>query len=203
MLARLPACSLPLGFAVLLRNIPGASAQTAEARPGSRALLRGRAQARRTESPISPDAASSRAAMAVIAAIGHRLRLSNDDIDALLWLHAHQDALDQADASTLAPLKRLMQHRRFGDLLELSRMRARVLGTPAAGPAHAAELYARWTAADWDPPPLVTGRDVLEAGVPAGPRVKDVLEVVRDAQLDGELLTREAALERLRALVAE
>ena len=46
-----------------------------------------------------------------------------------------------------------------------------------------------------DPPPLVTGNDLLAAGVPAGRAVGQVLAALRALQLDGVLTTRDAALE--------
>ena len=46
-----------------------------------------------------------------------------------------------------------------------------------------------------DPPPLVTGNDLLAAGVPAGRAMGQVLAALRALQLDGVLTTRDAALE--------
>ena len=48
-----------------------------------------------------------------------------------------------------------------------------------------------------DPPPLVDGNDLIEHGVPPGPEFRRLLQAVRDAQLDGELATREEALCRV------
>ena len=42
--------------------------------------------------------------------------------------------------------------------------------------------------------PLLSGNDVLAAGVSAGPKVRLWLDGIRDLQLDGRLMTREAAL---------
>ncbi len=42
--------------------------------------------------------------------------------------------------------------------------------------------------------PLLSGNDVLAAGVGAGPKVRLWLDGIRDLQLDGRLMTREAAL---------
>ncbi len=42
-------------------------------------------------------------------------------------------------------------------------------------------------------PGLLSGNDVLHAGIPAGPRVRETLELLRDKQLDGFILTREQA----------
>ena len=48
------------------------------------------------------------------------------------------------------------------------------------------------------PAPLITGRDLIEAGYAPGPRFKEILGAVEDAQLEGRLGSREAALEYVR-----
>ena len=42
------------------------------------------------------------------------------------------------------------------------------------------------------------GRDLLELGYPRGPLFSEILGAVEDRQLEGELSTREAALEWVR-----
>ena len=46
-------------------------------------------------------------------------------------------------------------------------------------------------------PPILTGHDVLAAGIPAGPRVKEILAQAYDAQLDGVYELRADALQWL------
>lgn len=48
-----------------------------------------------------------------------------------------------------------------------------------------------------DPPPLLTGGDLIALGHRPGPAFKDWLESARRAQLDGEISTRQAALDYL------
>ena len=48
------------------------------------------------------------------------------------------------------------------------------------------------------PTPLITGRDLIEAGYEPGPRFKEMLAAVEDAQLEGRLTSREAAMEFVR-----
>lgn len=48
-----------------------------------------------------------------------------------------------------------------------------------------------------DPPPLVTGADLLAAGVVAGPAMGAALARLRALQLDGVIATREEALARV------
>jgi poly(A) polymerase len=45
------------------------------------------------------------------------------------------------------------------------------------------------------PAPLVTGDDLIAAGYVPGPKFREILEAVEDAQLEGHLLSHEAALE--------
>jgi poly(A) polymerase len=45
---------------------------------------------------------------------------------------------------------------------------------------------------------LVTGNDLITAGYEPGPRFKEILEAVEDAQLEGRLQSREQALEFVR-----
>jgi poly(A) polymerase len=45
------------------------------------------------------------------------------------------------------------------------------------------------------PTPLVTGNDLIGAGYEPGPRFKQILEAVEDAQLEGRLQSREEALQ--------
>ena len=45
-----------------------------------------------------------------------------------------------------------------------------------------------------DPPPLITGDDLLGLNLKPGPRFKELLQAVRNAQLDGTIKTREQAI---------
>ncbi|WDQ15821.1 CCA tRNA nucleotidyltransferase [Rhodopirellula sp. P2] len=48
-----------------------------------------------------------------------------------------------------------------------------------------------------DPPPLVTGADLIANGMRPGPDFKAILQSIRDDQLDGKLNSREEALQRI------
>jgi len=52
------------------------------------------------------------------------------------------------------------------------------------------------------PAPLLLGRHVLALGVPAGPRVGELLKTVYDRQLDGEITTVDDAIAAARSYVA-
>jgi len=48
------------------------------------------------------------------------------------------------------------------------------------------------------PAPLITGDDLIALGLAPGPRFKEILSSVEDAQLEGRLKSREEALAHLR-----
>jgi tRNA nucleotidyltransferase/poly(A) polymerase len=48
------------------------------------------------------------------------------------------------------------------------------------------------------PPPLITGHDVMALGYPAGPKVGQILNVIRRKQIEGEIKNREEGLKALR-----
>ena len=132
--------------------------------------------------------------------IARQLRLSNHETKAIAWLHAAVGELGKARhlanrpwsqvqpwvADPLAPL-----------LADLLRARA----AHGLGDAAAAAWFTAQAArprAEIDPPPLVTGSDLLAAGVPAGPAMGQALAKARQLQLDGVITTKEAALAAVR-----
>ena len=60
-----------------------------------------------------------------------------------------------------------------------------------------------FAAAPLIPPPLITGRDLIELGLTPGPRFKELLESVQSRQLEGTLTTREDALSFVREILAD
>jgi len=48
------------------------------------------------------------------------------------------------------------------------------------------------------PPPLITGHDVMVLGYPSGPKVGEILNFIREKQVEGEIKNREEALKVLK-----
>ena len=59
-------------------------------------------------------------------------------------------------------------------------------------------LASSWTKSDLFFERLVTGQDALNQGIPPGPKVATALAAVEDAQLNGQVTTKEQALEILK-----
>jgi poly(A) polymerase len=130
----------------------------------------------------------------VINDLGRRLKMSNQEIEHILWLVEHQRALDDAPTLPLCRLKRILANSRVGDLLKLIRVE-RLTTEADLKPVIFCEEYLRTTPREAiDPKPLITGKDLIDRGLRPGPRFKELLETVRDAQLNGEIHTAEEAL---------
>ena len=60
------------------------------------------------------------------------------------------------------------------------------------------KILKQWSVEDDEPiPSLLSGNDVLNTGIQAGPKVRELLDSLRDEQLEGRILTREKAKEWL------
>ncbi len=130
----------------------------------------------------------------IIGELGRRFRMSNQEIADILWLLEHHHALDNAPQLPLCRLKRLLADPLIGDLLKL--MRVERLGREQnLQPVIFCEEYLRTTPPEViNPPPLITGKDLIDRGLKPGPEFKNLLETIRDAQLNGEIQTPEEAL---------
>lgn len=136
-----------------------------------------------------------------VAAITRRLRLSNQQSDRVVWLVAHQHDLDDAPVLPTARLKRLLAHPYAADLRKFLKadVRARQGSTEALD--FVERFLSHTPVAALDPPPLVTGADLITLGLAPGPEFHSWLEQVRDAQLEGRVASREEGLALLQSLI--
>lgn len=137
-----------------------------------------------------------------------RLKGTNEDRDHAVWLVENRHALDHAPTARLCTLKRLLARPGANDLLDYHEalagaglMDAKESEHLAASNRFTRHLRARYTDEQWNPPPLVTGHDLIEAGLKPGPRFKQILDLLRDEQLDEQLSSRASALDRLHQLL--
>jgi len=123
-----------------------------------------------------------------------RLKLSNDETDRIVWLIAHQSDLDDASKLSLAELKRCLGHPYHHDLLELLRASRTAVGGSLESVRFCERFLERTPAAEINPPPLVTGDDLVALGMRPGPKFKTILDSIRVAQLNLEISTREEGI---------
>ena len=170
-LGHLPStASFELAFAAMLQHVPGSVFEP------------------RTE----------REALGTLWEITRRLKLSSDEMTAIAWLVGHLDCWNNAEEQTAAQLKRVLAHPLSLDLRCLIRAVRTAACLPLTSIQFVDDFAARHTAKQINPPELVTGRDLIEQGLSPGPRFKELLDIVRDAQLNGEISTREEALGLIR-----
>ncbi len=132
-----------------------------------------------------------------------RLRLSNKEVDHITWLVGHQHDLEDAPTLPLCTLKRLLSHPQIDDLFQLTRRGVEAEQRNSAGIEYAEEYLRQTPTEILDPPELLKGDDLQRLGVQAGPRFRQILGTVRDAQLNEEIYTREQALSQASNLAEE
>ncbi|MCC6123943.1 MAG: CCA tRNA nucleotidyltransferase [Pirellulales bacterium] len=126
--------------------------------------------------------------------ICRRWKLSNDESDRIHWLLEHQASLENPQMLRWSQLQPLLISEYIDDLLTF--MEA-VSPAAAQAAAYCREELKR-PREELDPPPLVTGEDLLALGIPQGPRYRILLEEIRQSQLDENLLDRNEALRWLK-----
>ena len=131
--------------------------------------------------------------------ICRRLRLSQGQagqISALVEHHLHFRDAPRMRASTL---KRFLRLDQFEEHLELHRLDCLSSHRSMDSYEWVRGKLRELSAEAIRPKPLVNGDDLIEMGYPPGPRFKEILQAVETAQLEGQLGSREAALEFVKA----
>jgi hypothetical protein len=134
-------------------------------------------------------------------AVCRRWRLSNDETDRVAWLVRHQHDLRQARAMAWPRLQRILIHEGIGELLDLHAADLAALARDADAVAYCRQLLQK-PAEEVDPPPLITGHDLIRHGVPRGKVYQPLLDRVRDAQLERQIGSPAAALALVDRLLA-
>ena len=132
------------------------------------------------------------------AEICHRLRFSNDEADQILALVGHHMRFGQVQRMKQSTLKRFLRLPAFDEHLELHRIDCLSSHGQLDSYDYMREQLRSLPLEAIRPTPLITGRDLIEAGYEPGPRFKEVMTAVEDAQLEGRLTSREEAMEFVR-----
>jgi poly(A) polymerase len=132
-----------------------------------------------------------------------RLRLSNAERERVEWLVENHQILCDARQMRTSKLKLLLAHPGAGELLALHRADALATGRSTDHVTYCEQLLREWSETDLNPPPLLTGHDLQRQGLKPGPRFKQLLDAVREAQLDGTVRTPKEALELVKKLQSE
>jgi poly(A) polymerase len=130
-----------------------------------------------------------------------RWKLSNQEIDLVGWLIEQESTILAAPHLPWPTLQRVLVHPQMEAILAYGAAVEKV----TQGSEHSL-LYCReklrLPSAELNPPLLLTGDDLRAAGLKPGPQFKQILQAVRDAQLNKLVHTSEEALEFARHLHA-
>jgi poly(A) polymerase len=123
-----------------------------------------------------------------------RLRFPNEDIAQITSLIANHMKFKDVWGMRISTLKRFLRLNRFEEHLELHR-----LDCLASNGRTDTYDYVRRKLAEFDreqlqPANLITGTDLITLGYQPGPKFKLALTAVETGQLEGEILTKEQAL---------
>src|SRR5713226_4995093 len=101
----------------------------------------------------------------------------------------------QAPKMRVSTLKRFLGEEGIEELLELTRLDALASNGDLQYYDFCRRKMAEFKHEEIHPEPLLTGKDLIALGFTPGPLFHEILEGLHEAQLEGELRTREQALE--------
>lgn len=100
----------------------------------------------------------------------------------------------------LNKLKRLFAEEGYPELAELCRVDALASSGDLSDYDYCQEMFQKLSREEVKPEPLITGHDLIAMGLKPGPLFKEILTKIEDEQLDGNLTTKETAIERVKEL---
>lgn len=129
-----------------------------------------------------------------------RLKTSTDDKERIRWLVLKHLCFKDAQKMRLNKLKRLFAEEGYPELAELCRVDALASSGDLSDYDYCQEMFQKLSREEVKPEPLITGHDLIAMGLQPGPLFKEILTKIEDEQLDGNLTTKEAAIERVKEL---
>ena len=122
-----------------------------------------------------------------------RLRFSKAESDQIVSLVSNHMRFMAVQDMKLSTLKRLLALPRFEEHLELHRLDCVASHGKLDNYGFLRQKLEEFSREEIEPPPLLTGRDLIEKRYAAGPLFGRILSALREAQLEGQVTTREEA----------
>jgi poly(A) polymerase len=127
--------------------------------------------------------------------ICRKLRFSNDETVQILALVDNHMRFGHVSRMKESTLKKFLRLPAFDEHLALHRADCLASHRNLASYELVRQKRAEIPLEKMRPSPLVTGDDLIAAGHVPGPKFREILNAVEDAQLEGRLLSRDAALD--------
>jgi len=130
--------------------------------------------------------------------ICRRLRLSGDDTQQVSALVDHHMRFGQVTRMSESTLKKFLRISHFDEHLALHRADCLASHGGLDSYEFVQEKLSEIPPEKMRPPRLVSGEDLISAGYSPGPEFRKILDAVENAQLEGDLSSRQAAMEFVR-----
>jgi poly(A) polymerase len=130
--------------------------------------------------------------------ICRRLRLSGDDTQQVSALVDHHMRFGQATRMSESTLKKFLRMPHFEQHLALHRADCLASHGGLDSYQFVQKKLSEIPPEKMRPPRLVSGEDLISAGYSPGPQFRKILDAVENAQLEGDLTSRQAAMEFVR-----
>jgi poly(A) polymerase len=127
--------------------------------------------------------------------ICRRLRFSNDDTEQILALVGNHMRFADVKRMKDSTFKKFVRLPRFDEHLELHRIDCQASHGDLSLYQFTRDKMSSMPPEAIRPAPLITGDDLIAAGHKPGPRFKEILSAVEDAQLEGRLHSKDQAME--------
>jgi poly(A) polymerase len=132
--------------------------------------------------------------VAIGAEICRRFRFSNDETQMILTLIENHMRFADTEHMKPSTLKRFFRLEKFPQHLALHKMDCMAGSKNLHHWNFVRERFDAMPEEVVRPEPLITGRELIAAGYEPGPRFKEVLRAVEDAQLEGTIHTQDEAM---------
>lgn len=130
--------------------------------------------------------------------IARRLRFSNEDMEQIVALVANHMRFKDVEQMRASTVKRFVRLPRFDEHLELHRLDCVASHGRLESYGFVRRILAETPAEQIRPIRLLTGDELQEMGYRPGPIFSEILRALEDAQLEGQLRTKEEAREYVR-----
>jgi tRNA nucleotidyltransferase/poly(A) polymerase len=138
--------------------------------------------------------------VALAEQICRRWKLANDEIEVVCHLIGQEATIRAAPSIPWPQLQRLLIAPYVEELLTYCSAVSRVVDGEEKAVQFCRSKLAL-PAAELNPPPLLSGNDLIQLGLPPGPEFKRVLDTLRDAQLEGKVTTPDQALQWVKSFL--
>jgi len=132
--------------------------------------------------------------VAMAREIAHRLHFSNDDTEQIASLVANHMRFKDVGRMKESTLKRFIRLPQFDEHLRMHRMDCLASHGDLGLYDFVAHKLRTTPGEEIRPSPLLSGRDLIAMGYQPGPKFKEILAEVEDAQLENKLHSREEAV---------